>query len=177
MTNRAVRLEPLAPEHLPYVMTWVNDTQVMGYFANRQTPIAKEAELAYIKTLISSKNDRAWSVFDAITGEYVGQCSINAIYWPASNGRIFLVVTRNQQGKGYAVAILKALLHEAFFKLVLHKLWLIVREDNISAQEKYLKAGFQVEGLLKDEYFVNGVYYNMVRMGCINPDFSWPKSR
>ncbi len=177
MTNRAVRLEPLAPEHLPYIMGWVNDMQVMGYFANRQTPITEDEELAYINSLISSKNDRVWSVFDAITGEYVGQCSINAIYWPASNGRIFLAVTKSQQRKGYAEAILKALLHEAFFTLALHKLWLIVREDNTSAQEKYLKSGFQVEGLLRDEYFVQGRYHNMVRMGCINPGFSWPRSR
>lgn len=174
--TQAVRLVPLHPDHLAHIMGWVNDPEVMGYFANRQKPITEEEELEYINTLIKSKNDYVWSVFDDITGEYVGQCSINAIYWPASNGRIFLAVTKNQQGKGYAGAILKALMHQAFFTLALHKLWLIVREDNASAQDKYLKAGFKVEGLLQDEYYVQGRYHNMVRMGLINPGFSWPQN-
>lgn len=172
--TKAVRLEPLHTDHLAHVMGWVNDPTVMGYFASHQTEITEEAELAYMKSLISSRNDFVWSVFDELTGEYVGQCSINAIHWPASNGRVFLVVTKEQQGKGYAGAILKALLHEGFFKIALHKLWLIVREDNLSSQKKYLKVGFEVEGLLKDEYFVQGKYHNMVRMGMINPEFSYP---
>ena len=177
MTKRAVRLVPLHPDHLPHIMEWVNDPEVMGYFAGRQSPITENDELEYINTLNRSRNDRAWSVFDAITGEYVGQCSVNSIYFPASNGRIFLVITKNQQGKGYASAVLKALIHQGFFTLALHKLWLIVREDNTKAQEKYIKAGFQVEGLLRDEYYVQGRYHNMVRMGLINPGFSWPQNK
>jgi len=175
--TQAVRLVPLHPDHLDHIMGWVNDPEVMGYFANRQTPITVEEELGYINNLMKSKNDYVWSVFDAITGEYVGQCSINAIYWPAKNGRLFMAIPKNQQKKGYAAEILNALIHQGFHALNLHKLWLIVREDNQSAQNKYLKAGFMVEGLLQDEYFVQGRYHNMVRMGLINPMTSWPKTK
>jgi hypothetical protein len=73
-----VRLEPLAPEHLPLVMTWVNDREVMQYFANRQTHISEEEEAGYLRTLLASPNDRAFSIFAG--EEYVGQCSLNAIY-------------------------------------------------------------------------------------------------
>ena len=177
MTQRAVRLEPLSPAHLPWIMGWVNDPTVMGYFANRQTAISEAEELKYIESLIASKTDFAFSVFDEMTGEYVGQCSINAIYWPASNGRLFMAITASQQHKGYAEVILKAIMKAAFFTLALHKLWLIVREDNADAQAKYLKAGFKFEGLLKDEYFVQGRFYDMVRMGCINPGVSYPKNK
>lgn len=163
-----IRLEPLCSSHLSHIMGWVNDPEVMGYFANRQVAISEQEELSYIQSLSSSKTDRAWSVFDESTGEYVGQCSINAIYWPAMNGRIFMAITGSQQRKGYAGEILRALSVEAFQHLGLHKLWLIVREDNQSAQAKYLKAGFKVEGLLRDEYYVQGRFHNMIRMGLIN---------
>src|SRR5262249_49168272 len=73
------RLEPLSTAHLAGVMTWVNDRDVMQYFANRQTPIAEDEERAYLKELLGSKADRAWSIF--WSDEYVGQCSINQIYW------------------------------------------------------------------------------------------------
>lgn len=173
-SGRIIRLEPLSVDHVPHIMGWVNDPTVMGYFANRQTAISEADERKYVEALITSKTDFAFSVFDDETGEYVGQCSINAIYWPASNGRLFMAITASQQHKGYAEAILKAIMKAAFFTLALHKLWLIVREDNADAQAKYLKAGFKFEGLLKDEYYVQGRYYDMVRMGAINPGWSCP---
>ena len=45
---------------------------------------------------------------------------------------------------------------------------LIVRRDNRDAQAMYLKLGFNFEGVLVDEYCVNRVYYDMVRMSIVN---------
>jgi RimJ/RimL family protein N-acetyltransferase len=71
------------------------------------------------------------------------------------------------QGKGYGAAVLAALIAEAFGPLDLHKLWLIVRRDNRRAQAMYLRAGFEFEGVLRDEYCVAGRYFDMVRMGIV----------
>lgn len=162
-----IRLVPLEPAHLLHVMSWVNDREVMQYFANRQTPIDEKEELRYIEALVSSKNDRAFSIFD--DDAYVGQCSINQIYWPAKNGRLFIVVRREMQGKGYGPAALRALFDIAWGELDLHKLWLIVRRDNRSAQAMYLKLGFDFEGVLRDEYCVGERYFDMVRMSILRP--------
>lgn len=161
-----VHLEPLAVTHVDHVMTWVNDREVMQYFANRQTEISRADELRYIEHLIASPNDRAYSIFDD-DGAYVGQCSINAIYWPARNGRIFLVVARAQQRRGFGTAALHALIVSAWQEHDLHKLWLIVRSDNRAAQAMYLQLGFDFEGVLKDEYCVGDRFFDMVRMGLV----------
>jgi diamine N-acetyltransferase len=150
-------------------MSWVNDHEVMQYFANRQTDITEAEELAYIESLSRSKNDRAFSIFD--DDAYVGQCSINQIYWPAKNGRLFIVVRREMQGRGYGPAALRALFDIAWRTLDLHKLWLIVRRDNRSAQAMYLKLGFDFEGVLRDEYRVSERYFDMVRMSIVR-DYS-----
>lgn len=163
-----VELVPLAVDHLPHVMTWVNDREVMQYFANRQEPISDEEERAYLEHLVASGTDRAWSIF--ADGEYVGQCSVNQIYWPARNGRVFLVVRRAAQGKGYGSAAMRALIDRSFEELGLHKLWLIVRRDNRDAQAMYLRLGFDFEGVLRDEYFVQGRFFDMVRMSVLAPE-------
>jgi diamine N-acetyltransferase len=160
-----VRLEPLSPTHLADVMTWVNDRDVMQYFANRQAPISEEEERAYLERLVQSPDDRAWSIYFA--QDYVGQCSINQIYWPAKNGRVFIAIARKHQGRGVGPAALEDMIARAWSELDLHKLWLIVRKDNRSAQAMYLKLGFEFEGVLKDEYCVNGQYFDMVRMGIV----------
>jgi diamine N-acetyltransferase len=163
-----VRLKPLLVEHLPLVMTWVNDHEVMQYFANRQTNISEEEEAGYLRTLLASRNDRAFSIF--ADEQYIGQCSINAIYWPASNGRLFIVIRREAQGHGYGPAAVRALLDIAWNQLELHKVWLIVRRDNRDAQAMYLKLGFEFEGVLRDEYCVNHRYFDMVRMAILRPE-------
>ena len=167
-TARAVRLEPLSIDHLTHVMSWVNDREVMQYFATRQNAISEEEERGYLESLIASDKDRAYSIFD---GErYLGQCSINQIYWPARNGRLFLVIKRDEQRKGYGGLALDQLVETAFDELELHKLWLIVRKDNRSSQAMYLKHGFDFEGVLRDEYFVQDRYHDMVRMSLLVPN-------
>jgi RimJ/RimL family protein N-acetyltransferase len=177
-----VRLAPLVIEHLPFVMTWVNDREVMQYFALRQEHISEDEERGYLATLLASRSDRAFSIFEARDAtdppdesqpddddeaSYIGQCSVNQIYWPARNGRVFLVVRKEKQGGGRGAAALDALVHRAFGELDLHKLWLIVRRDNRRAQAMYLRAGFEFEGVLRDEYCVGDRYFDMVRMGIV----------
>lgn len=160
-----VRLVPLSVDHLPHVMTWVNDRDVMQYFANRQEPISEDAERAYIAALAASSNDRAYSVFAG--DEYVGQCSLNQIYWPARNGRLFVVVRREMQGRGFGPAAVQRLLRIAWHELGLRKVWLIVRRDNHDAQAMYARLGFDFEGVLRDEYCVGGRWFDMVRMAMV----------
>jgi diamine N-acetyltransferase len=160
-----IRLEPLTVAHLPHVMTWVNDREVMQYFANRQTDIAEDEERGYLEKLTTSPTDRAWSIF--FGRDYVGQCSVNQIYWPAKNGRVFIAIARKHQGHGAGPAALAQMIELAWRELDLHKLWLIVRRDNKHAQAMYLKLGFEFEGVLADEYCVGGKYFDMVRMGLV----------
>jgi RimJ/RimL family protein N-acetyltransferase len=137
----------------------------MQYFANRQAAVSEDEERAYLEKLTSSPTDRAWSIF--FGQDYVGQCSINQIYWPAKNGRIFIAIARRHQGKGAGSAALAQMIDLAWKELDLHKLWLIVRRDAKNAQAMYLRLGFEFEGTLRDEYCVNGKYFDMVRMGLV----------
>jgi RimJ/RimL family protein N-acetyltransferase len=170
MSGPSLRLVPLDVGHLPFVMTWVNDREVMQYFALRQERISEAEERSYLEKLTASSTDRAFSIFEGEQDDeasYVGQCSVNQIYWPARNGRVFLVVRKEKQRGGRGAAALAALVERAFVEVDLHKLWLIVRRDNRRAQAMYLRAGFEFEGTLRDEYCVNGQFFDMVRMGIV----------
>ena len=163
----SIKLVPLEPSHLPLVMTWVNDHEVLQYFANRQSDITPEEEAKYIASLIASKTDRVYSIFDG--DAYLGQCSLNQIYWPARNGRLFVVIGREHQGRGVGPAALAELLRVAWEDVGLEKVWLIVRKDNRRAQAMYLKLGFDFEGVLRREYKVGETYFDMVRMAILRP--------
>jgi len=53
-----------------------------------------------------------------------------------------------------------------FSVLNLYKLYLIVDQENEKAIHIYSKLGFETEGVLKHEFFINGEYRNTIRM-CI----------
>ena len=48
--------------------------------------------------------------------------------------------------------------------LNLYKLYLLVDVENTRAIRIYEDAGFQHEGILKDEFFTDGRYHDVVRM-------------
>lgn len=54
----------------------------------------------------------------------------------------------------------------AFSVLNLYKLYLIVDRENEKAIHIYAKLGFDIEGTLKHEFFINGEYRDAIRM-CI----------
>ncbi len=163
----SLRLVPLEVGHLPLVMTWVNDREVTQYFANLRNGVTEEQERAFLQDLVASPDDRAFSIFDG--DDYLGQCSINKIYWPARNGRLFIALCREAQGRGWGRAALTRLMEIAWHELHLHKLWLMVRSDNRRAQALYVRLGFDFEGVLRDEYCVDGRFLDMVRMSALGP--------
>lgn len=54
-----------------------------------------------------------------------------------------------------------------FMHLNLHKVYLYVFESNQKAIRCYEKAGFLVEGILKEQHFSQGKYENVLVMGRI----------
>jgi len=173
MTAPKIRLEPLSIDHLDHIMTWINDPAVTFYFAHLSETITREQEHAFVSRLVTSNTDRIFSIFE--DDIYVGQIGISKIYWPAKNGRIGIMLPRYAWGRGIAKAAVHQLLEHAFGALGLHKLWVIIRSDNAKSLHLWESLGFQREGHLRDEYFVNERYYDMVRLARLAHDVPGPQ--
>jgi len=167
MTN--VNLIPTMFSDIDDIMSWINDPRVTTYFS-QMGKISREQEERYLEKILYSYNDKLFTILGT-DGIYIGQCSINQIHWPSQNGRIFMVLKPEFHGQGLALKVLQALLDIAFNQLKLHKIWLIVRQDNKKGLHLYHRAGFRVEGVLQDEYKLGDQYLTMVRMAIIENTF------
>ncbi len=167
-TASHIRLEPLSLDHIDGIMTWVNDPEVTFYFARLGLEISRDEELNILRGLLESKTDIIYSIFDG--DEYVGQIGLSQIYWPAKNARLGAMLCRHAWGRGIIKKAARLILDKAFNDHELHKVWLIVRGDNAKGRHIWSSMGFQEEGMLRDEYFVNGRYYHMVRYGLLDTD-------
>lgn len=164
-------LRPLKIRDVDYVMTWVNDPEVVKNLQHFNKRFTRRDELRFIKKLIKSKNDYAFSIFRKEDNEYIGQGAINQISWENKLGRLSLIIRRAHWNKGYAQEAIPLLLKFAFNKLRLHKVWLMAYATNKKANHLYAKLGFRKDGLLRQEYFWRGRYHDIVRMGMLAKDF------
>src|SRR3989338_3716457 len=164
MQNRLI-LKPLKKEDIENIMKWVNDPDVVKNFQNFKGFTKKE--LKFIKKVIAGKNDFAFSIFCRADNAYIGQCSINQISWPNKFGRFSVFITKENCGNGFAEEAIGHLLHIAFSRLKLHKVWGVCWVTNKKAWHIYQKLGFKKEGILKDEYYWRGQYHDLIRMAMV----------
>ena len=165
------KLRPLEMNDLDNVMSWVNNPDVIGNFQNFKMPISRANEAKYLETLLASENDKVFAI-EAEDGKYIGDIGIHQIHWPSRNGRIALIIgNKDYWGKGYAQSAMQEIERLGFEQYNLHKLWLIVWEENKKARHIYQKAGFKEEGVLRDEYFHNGKFHNMIRMSMLENEY------
>lgn len=164
-----IRLRSLDMSDVDNLLTWVNDPQVVGKFATFHEPLTREDEERYVHATLASKNDLVFSI--EANGTYVGQAGIHEIEWRNRKGRAALVIRSDFQGVGYGQAAMRELLRTVFTDYGIHKVFLIVDPNNERARHVYEKVGFKPEGVLREEYFRDGVYHDMVRLLMLDHEF------
>ena len=163
-----VILKPLSMDYLDNMMKWVNNHAITGTFAKFNRRLTRMDEKSHIKRMMASRTDRCF-VMETGEEKYIGNISLHEIDSFAKKARMsILIADKKERGKGYGESAIKRLLKIAFSQLNLHKVWLVVFEENEKARGLYRKCGFREEGILQDEYLVKGEYHNMIRMAILN---------
>ncbi len=166
-TISATYLRPLRMDDLDNILEWVNDFDVRKNFADFTGKKTREEEKEYVVRMISSKNDRVYSVENE-QHAYIGQVGLHQIYWPAKNARIAITIGKKDEwGKGHAQRAARQLLGIAFKALELNKVWAIHYKENVRMHHILEKVGFQTEGILEEEYCSSDGYHDMVRMAIL----------
>jgi RimJ/RimL family protein N-acetyltransferase len=163
-----VTLRPLAESDVDSIMTWVNDPEIVGNLAAFSgQAFTRDDELAWIRRTLGS-TDRVFSITAAEDGRYLGQIGIHQIHARSKVGRLGCVIaSRGEMGKGYGSSAIRAALAVGFGELGLHKLWLMVFRHNERGRRLYTRLGFVEEGVLREEYFHEGGWHDMVRMSML----------
>ncbi|MBK1809802.1 GNAT family N-acetyltransferase [Clostridium sp. YIM B02505] len=101
-----------------------------------------------------------------IEDKIVGIASINSNQKARTKhvGILGIVVAKEFCGLGLGNKMIEYLIQWAKANKITKKISLVTREDNIKAIKLYKKFGFEVEGVLKADNYINGVYYNTLMM-------------
>lgn len=101
-------------------------------------------------------------------GEFIGTCGLysHRDIYRSWEFRI-LIFEPTALGRGIGTEATKLTVKYAFDRLNAHRVWLGVHEGNKGAIRAYKKAGFKLEGRLKDELYTFGKYSDAIRMGMV----------
>ncbi len=160
-----LRLRPLEREDLRFIHKLDNNASIMRYWFEEPYESFLELYDLYEKH-IHDKHERRFIIETKENTEEIGLVELVEIDHIHRRAEFQIIIAPNQQGKGYAKVATKLAMDYAFLTLNLNKLYLLVDESNEKAIHIYERQGFTREGVLKQEFFMDGQYRNAIRM-CI----------
>lgn len=164
--ERGVTIRPLEREDLKFVHGLDNNATIMRYWFEEPYEAFVELLDLYDKH-IHDQTERRFIV-DRM-GERVGLVELVEIDLIHRRAEFQIIIAPEWQHRGYAASAARLVMAYAFDVLNLYKLYLVVDTENVHAIRLYTQLGFQEEGLLRREFFVNGSYHDASRM-CIFQD-------
>ena len=163
-----LRLRPLEREDLHFVHDLDNNETVMHYWFEEPYEAFVELRDLYDKHIHDQSERRFIAEQEHEPVGLVELVEINHIHRRAE---FQIIIAPKHQGKGYSKYATKLAMDYAFMVLNLYKLSLIVDCENVRALKVYRKLGFQEEGILRHEFFVEGEYRDVLRMAIFQSEY------
>ncbi|GJE77693.1 MULTISPECIES: spermidine N1-acetyltransferase [Methylorubrum] len=164
-----IKLRPLEREDLLFVHQLNNNDSIMRYWFEEAYESFAELAQLYERN-IHNQTERRF-IIATERGEPAGMVELVEINHLHRRCEFQIAIHPDHQGKGYAKRATRIAIDYAFKVLNIHKLYLHVDKDNKRAAGIYESCGFRPEGILRDEFFVNGRYRDAVRMCLFQPHY------
>jgi RimJ/RimL family protein N-acetyltransferase len=114
-----------------------------------------------------------YAVRRADSGEVVGHAELGHVDRRNRSAKLMriLIGPEELRGSGLGEQVVRALVEIGFGRLDLHRLDLHVFEFNTGAVRCYERAGFRLDGTLRDARRHEGGYWNLCIMGLLRPEW------
>jgi RimJ/RimL family protein N-acetyltransferase len=162
-----LRLDRLGPEHAEGSFAASRDPETRRLSGNHNTDSPEQ----YAARLATQKDatDRAdWAILRATDGAYIGEASLFRL--DVHNQSMEFQIALGGPtlfGRGYGSEAAKAVIDYGFQVIGLHRITLQVVDFNTRAQRVYSKLGFHSEGVLREAWFTDNDWSDVITMAAI----------
>lgn len=176
LEGKRLYLRPIEQSDVCAMQRYVNDPEIRCYLSNSY-PISLFAEQAYAeKKMKHDPTDITLAICLKKGNRFIGLMGLHRIDYInriATTGSV--IGEKDEWNKGYGQEAKALLLEYAFDTLNLRKISSAAIEGNKRSIQHNIKCGYQIEGVLKKEFFKNGRYYDKVMLGIFKE--SWKKHK
>jgi UDP-4-amino-4,6-dideoxy-N-acetyl-beta-L-altrosamine N-acetyltransferase len=167
ISGRTISLHPLERRHLDRTRAWANDPE-LARLMDRARPVAQAEHERWFASL-REQTDRAYFAIELNEGaRHIGNVWLWAIDRRHRKAELRIVIGEHDcLEKGTGTETISLVCSYAFENLGLHKVYAYVLATNPRARRAFEKAGFTLEGTLKEDRHVDGGFTDVYLLGKI----------
>lgn len=171
LVDREITLRAIEMKDNVVLKALINDPDVESRVGGWSFPSSDERQMQWYQaaTLNTDKSIVRFVVDDR--GECVGMAALHEIDYKNSNAGIDIKLMKNARGRGIGYRVIKMLEDYAFNELNLHVLISEVLEDNDVSRRLFEKAGFTLDGILRERIYKNGRYHGQCEYSLIRGEY------
>ena len=151
LRGSSVTLVPVERRHLERTREWANDPELMRLLGRDRTVTPEEHEAWF--TSLSAARDRLYMAIEQTeTGRHIGNVWLWDIDERHRRAELRIVIgDSSSTGRGLGTEAIDVLSRHAFGTLGLRRVYAYVLGFNARARRAFEKAGFALEGVLKED--------------------------
>ena len=160
------------------VVRWYRDPEIARLTRYQTRPMTTAEIERFFQQRLMSPDALAYSIVESAADGLIGFTTFSAL--DVDNGSVMFHITlgeRDAWGRGLGTEATELMLEHAFERLGLHRVGLSVFSYNERAIRAYEKAGFVVEGRLRDAILRDGRYFDEIQMGALASEWTGRPTR
>jgi len=171
MEKENIRLRPITLNDTDNIVKWRNTDSVKRNLFTRED-ITHEDHIKWFNNYVM-KGLCSQFIIELIEPSMdIGTVFIKNIDKKNDKGEFGIFIgEENLRGKGYGKIATELILEHAFMDLKLNRVYLSVLADNLSGVKCYTKAGFELEGVLRQDFKYGNNYYDVILMSVLR--YKW----
>jgi UDP-4-amino-4,6-dideoxy-N-acetyl-beta-L-altrosamine N-acetyltransferase len=171
LIGKTIYLRPLERADAPTVQPWINDPDVRRHLLAHR-PMNLHGEEDFIDKLQKSEDSVGLVIVVRETDRSIGVCGLHNIELKSRQAALgILLGAKDEWDHGHGTEATRLIVEYGFDTLNLNRIWLHVFEDNARARRCYEKVGFQREGILRQEHYRAGRYWDTITMAILRDEW------
>jgi len=165
ISGQTISLRPLERRHLEQTRAWANDPE-LARLLDRARPVSDAEHDEWFAALHQHPNRLYFAIETNKDDRHIGNVWLWDIDWRHRRAELRIVIGETPQpGRGTGTEAISLLCDYAFERLNLHKIYAYVLAINPRARRAFEKAGFALEGTLKDDRWTGEGYTDVYLLG------------
>ena len=162
-----IQLRPFNKQDLTMAFQWRNDSRIWRW--TRQSDLINwEDHLKWFGSIENNPKIKMYMICDEEGS--IGVCGLTSIDMIHRHAEFSLYIDPDKHRRGFATQSLKTLLAHGFENLGLKSIWGETFEDN-PAQFLFKKIGMKEEGVRREFYFKQGLYWDAILFSMLDADY------
>ena len=164
-----IKLKPLSKTNISPFYKWINDDDVIRFSLSLFKKINTKKEIEkWFQGVLKDKMSINHGIFLEATNELIGYAGICNISEINKSGEYYIFIGEKKLwGKGIGTEVTEQILKIGFTDHKLNRIMLTVSEPNIGGVKAYKKAGFKVEGHLRQASFRDNKFHDKLIMSIL----------